>query len=66
MFSTRQSQHMNTWLITRKAGYVPDSFQLEHAFAGYSKDENCLKLAPVERLKLTDLLMKRLNRINAD
>ena len=28
---TRQSQHMQqAWLITRKAGYVPDSFSLEH------------------------------------
>ena len=32
---TRQSQHMQqAWLITRKAGYVPDSFSLEHKTFG--------------------------------
>lgn len=49
---TRQSQHMQqAWLITRKAGYVPDSFQLEHKNFGMmlGKDGKPFKTRTGER-----------------
>lgn len=56
---TRQSQHMQqAWLITRKAGYVPDSFSLEHHNFGMmlGKDGKPFKTRTGGTVKLADLL----------
>lgn len=56
---TRQSQHMQqAWLITRKAGYVPDSFSLEHKNFGMmlGKDGKPFKTRTGGTIKLADLL----------
>ena len=53
---SRQAQHMQqAWLITRKAGYVPDSFSLEHPFKTRSGDT----------VKLKDLLDEAIERADA-
>ncbi|TCT15957.1 arginine--tRNA ligase [Bibersteinia trehalosi] len=56
---TRQSQHMQqAWLITRKAGYVPESFSLEHHNFGMmlGKDGKPFKTRTGGTVKLVDLL----------
>ncbi|WP_233116516.1 arginine--tRNA ligase [Aggregatibacter actinomycetemcomitans] len=62
---TRQSQHMQqAWLITRKAGYVPDSFQLEHKNFGImlGKDGKPFKTRSGDTVKLADLLDEAIER----
>lgn len=62
---TRQSQHMQqAWLITRKAGYVPDSFQLEHKNFGMmlGKDGKPFKTRSGGTIKLADLLDEAVER----
>ena len=62
---TRQSQHMQqAWLITRKAGYVPDSFQLEHKNFGMmlGKDGKPFKTRSGDTVKLVDLLDEAIER----
>ncbi|NBI13853.1 arginine--tRNA ligase [[Haemophilus] felis] len=62
---TRQSQHMQqAWLITRKAGYVPDSFQLEHKNFGMmlGKDGKPFKTRSGGTVKLADLLDEAVER----
>ena len=62
---TRQSQHMQqAWLITRKAGYVPDSFQLEHKNFGMmlGKDGKPFKTRSGDTVKLADLLDEAIER----
>ncbi|MBR0573604.1 MULTISPECIES: arginine--tRNA ligase [Pasteurellaceae] len=56
---SRQAQHMQqAWLITRKAGYVPDSFSLEHHYFGMmlGKDGKPFKTRTGGTVKLVDLL----------
>ncbi|MDP0266205.1 arginine--tRNA ligase [Glaesserella parasuis] len=62
---TRQSQHMQqAWLITRKAGYVPDSFGLEHHNFGMmlGKDGKPFKTRTGGTVKLADLLDEAVER----
>ncbi|OOF56648.1 arginine--tRNA ligase [Rodentibacter genomosp. 2] len=62
---TRQSQHMQqAWLITRKAGYVPDSFSLEHKNFGMmlGKDGKPFKTRSGGTVKLADLLDEAIER----
>ena len=62
---TRQSQHMQqAWLITRKAGYVPDSFQLEHKNFGMmlGKDGKPFKTRSGDTVKLAELLDEAIER----
>lgn len=62
---TRQSQHMQqAWLITRKAGYVPDNFQLEHKNFGMmlGKDGKPFKTRTGGTVKLADLLDEAVER----
>lgn len=62
---TRQSQHMQqAWLITRKAGYVPDSFQLEHKNFGMmlGKDGKPFKTRSGDTVKLAGLLDEAIER----
>lgn len=62
---TRQSQHMQqAWLITRKAGYVPDSFSLEHHNFGMmlGKDGKPFKTRTGGTVKLADLLDEAIER----
>ena len=62
---TRQSQHMQqAWLITRKAGYVPDSFQLEHKNFGMmlGKDGKPFKTRSGDTVKLADLFDEAIER----
>ncbi len=62
---TRQSQHMQqAWLITRKAGYVPDSFSLEHHNFGMmlGKDGKPFKTRTGGTVKLADLLDEAVER----
>lgn len=62
---TRQSQHMQqAWLITRRAGYVPDSFQLEHKNFGMmlGKDGKPFKTRTGGTVKLADLLDEAIER----
>ncbi|HHV6871737.1 TPA: arginine--tRNA ligase [Haemophilus influenzae] len=62
---TRQSQHMQqAWLITRKAGYVPDSFSLEHKNFGMmlGKDGKPFKTRTGGTVKLSDLLDEAIER----
>lgn len=62
---TRQSQHMQqAWLITRKAGYVPDSFKLEHHNFGMmlGKDGKPFKTRTGGTVKLADLLDEAIER----
>lgn len=62
---TRQSQHMQqAWLITRKAGYVPDSFSLEHKNFGMmlGKDDKPFKTRTGGTVKLADLLNEAIER----
>ncbi|HHF2433920.1 TPA: arginine--tRNA ligase [Haemophilus influenzae] len=62
---TRQSQHMQqAWLITRKAGYVPDSFSLEHKNFGMmlGKDGKPFKTRIGGTVKLADLLDEAIER----
>ncbi|HBO38009.1 MAG TPA: arginine--tRNA ligase, partial [Pasteurellaceae bacterium] len=62
---TRQSQHMQqAWLITRKAGYVPDSFLLEHHNFGMmlGKDGKPFKTRSGSTVKLVDLLDEAVER----
>ena len=62
---TRQSQHMQqAWLLTRKAGYVPDSFQLEHKNFGMmlGKDGKPFKTRSGDTVKLADLLDEAIER----
>ncbi|OOR98923.1 arginine--tRNA ligase [Haemophilus paracuniculus] len=62
---TRQSQHMQqAWLITRKAGYVPESFQLEHHNFGMmlGKDGKPFKTRTGGTVKLADLLDEAVER----
>lgn len=62
---SRQAQHMQqAWLITRKAGYVPDSFSLEHPFFGMmlGKDGKPFKTRTGGTVKLKDLLDEALER----
>lgn len=56
---SRQAQHMQqAWLITRKAGYVPDSFSLEHHYFGMmlGKDGKPFKTREGGVVRLADLL----------
>ncbi len=65
---TRQSQHMQqAWLITRKAGYVPDSFSLEHKNFGMmlGKDGKPFKTRTGGTVKLADLLDEAIERATA-
>ncbi|MGQ0286277.1 arginine--tRNA ligase [Pasteurellaceae bacterium 22721_9_1] len=62
---TRQSQHMQqAWLITRKAGYVPDYFSLEHQNFGMmlGKDGKPFKTRSGGTVKLADLLDEAVER----
>lgn len=62
---TRQSQHMQqAWLITRKAGYVPAHFSLEHHNFGMmlGKDGKPFKTRTGGTVKLADLLDEALER----
>lgn len=62
---SRQAQHMQqAWLITRKAGYVPDSFSLEHPFFGMmlGKDGKPFKTRTGGTVKLKDLLDEAVER----
>lgn len=62
---SRQAQHMQqAWLITRKAGYVPDSFNLEHPFFGMmlGKDGKPFKTRSGGTVKLKDLLDEAVER----
>ncbi|WP_439241033.1 arginine--tRNA ligase [Lonepinella sp. BR2474] len=62
---TRQSQHMQqAWLITRKAGYVPESFSLEHQNFGMmlGKDGKPFKTRSGGTVKLADLLDEAVER----
>ncbi|KAL1013272.1 arginine--tRNA ligase [Haemophilus influenzae] len=62
---TRQSQHMQqAWLISRKAGYVPDSFSLEHKNFGMmlGKDGKPFKTRTGGTIKLADLLDEAIER----
>ncbi|MDD0823498.1 arginine--tRNA ligase [Mannheimia sp. AT1] len=62
---SRQAQHMQqAWLITRKAGYVPDSFSLEHPFFGMmlGKDGKPFKTRTGGTIKLKDLLDEAVER----
>ncbi|MCT8663763.1 arginine--tRNA ligase [Glaesserella parasuis] len=62
---TRQSQHMQqAWLITRKAGYVLDSFSLEHHNFGMmlGKDGKPFKTRTGGTVKLADLLDEAVER----
>ena len=62
---TRQSQHMQqAWLITRKAGYVPNSFSLEHKNFGMmlGKDGKPFKTRTGGTVKLADLLDEAIER----
>ena len=62
---TRQSQHMQqAWLITRKAGYVPDNFSLEHKNFGMmlGKDGKPFKTRTGGTVKLADLLDEAIER----
>lgn len=62
---TRQSQHMQqAWLITRKAGYVPEHFQLEHKNFGMmlGKDGKPFKTRSGGTVKLADLLDEAIER----
>ncbi|MDC2824949.1 arginine--tRNA ligase [Rodentibacter pneumotropicus] len=62
---TRQSQHMQqAWLITRKAGYVPDNFSLEHKNFGMmlGKDGKPFKTRTGGTVKLADLLDEAIDR----
>ena len=62
---TRQSQHMQqAWLITRKAGYVPDSFSLEHKNFGMmlGKDGKPFKTRTGGTVKVADLLDEAIER----
>lgn len=62
---TRQSQHMQqAWLITRKAGYVSDSFSLEHKNFGMmlGKDGKPFKTRTGGTVKLADLLDEAIER----
>ncbi|PJG86381.1 arginine--tRNA ligase [Conservatibacter flavescens] len=62
---TRQSQHMQqAWLITRKAGYVPDTFSLEHKNFGMmlGKDGKPFKTRTGGTVKLADLLDEAIER----
>ena len=59
---SRQAQHMQqAWLITRKAGYVPDSFSLEHPFFGMmlGKDGKPFKTRSGGTVKYSDLSKNR-------
>lgn len=65
---SRQAQHMQqAWLITRKAGYVPDSFSLEHPFFGMmlGKDGKPFKTRSGDTVKLKDLLDEAIERADA-
>ena len=65
---SRQAQHMQqAWLITRKAGYVPDSFSLEHPFFGMmlGKDGKPFKTRSGDTVKLKDLLNEAIERADA-
>ncbi|MDP8170309.1 arginine--tRNA ligase [Pasteurella skyensis] len=56
---SRQAQHMQqAWLITRKAGYVPDSFSLEHHYFGMmlGKDGKPFKTRAGGTIRLAYLL----------
>ncbi|TGZ98692.1 arginine--tRNA ligase [Rodentibacter pneumotropicus] len=62
---TRQSQHMQqAWLITLKAGYVPDNFSLEHKNFGMmlGKDGKPFKTRTGGTVKLADLLDEAIDR----
>lgn len=62
---SRQSQHMQqAWLITRKAGYVPESFSLEHHNFGMmlGKDGKPFKTRSGDTVKLADLLDEAVER----
>lgn len=62
---SRQSQHMQqAWLITRKAGYVPNSFSLEHHNFGMmlGKDGKPFKTRTGGTVKLADLLDEAVER----
>lgn len=62
---SRQAQHMQqAWLITRKAGYVPESFSLEHPFFGMmlGKDGKPFKTRSGGTVKLKDLLDEAVER----
>ncbi|MEG9531427.1 arginine--tRNA ligase [Mannheimia indoligenes] len=62
---SRQAQHMQqAWLITRKAGYVPEGFSLEHPFFGMmlGKDGKPFKTRSGGTVKLKDLLDEAVER----
>lgn len=62
---TRQSQHMQqAWLITRKAGYVPEQFSLEHHNFGMmlGKDGKPFKTRTGGTVRLADLLDEAIER----
>lgn len=61
----RQIQHaQQAWTITRKAGYVPDEFALEHHHFGMmlGKDGKPFKTRTGDTIKLNDLLDEALSR----
>lgn len=61
----RQAQHMaQAWLITRKAGFVPESFSLEHFTFGMmlGKDGKPFKTRTGGTVKLNDLLDEAIER----
>ena len=65
---SRQAQHMQqAWLITRKAGYVPENFSLEHPFFGMmlGKDGKPFKTRSGGTVKLKDLLDEAVERADA-
>lgn len=65
---TRQSQHLQqAWLITRKAGYVPDSFILEHHNFGMmlGKDGKPFKTRTGGTVRLADLLDEAIERADS-
>ncbi|MDH2924769.1 arginyl-tRNA synthetase [Nicoletella semolina] len=65
---SRQAQHMQqAWLITRKAGYVPEQFSLEHHYFGMmlGKDGKPFKTRTGGTVKLADLLDEAVERATA-
>ncbi|QIQ21868.1 arginine--tRNA ligase [Zophobihabitans entericus] len=62
---SRQHQHLEqVWLIAHKAGYIPESLQLEHHMFGMmlGKDGKPFKTRSGETIKLNDLLDEALER----
>lgn len=65
---SRQHQHlMQAWTIVRKAGYIPETMQLEHHMFGMmlGKDGKPFKTRAGGTVKLSDLLDEALERARA-